>query len=73
MNVETRVTAVRMIPQSAQFVTDSQDVQAIKGHIGGIAYDYDSFFVIVGDGDYAAVWGMCGIVPHLSKLVTQLL
>ncbi len=53
-------------------VTDSQDVAAVKAHIGQLADGYDAFFVRVDDGDYSEVWGFCGAVPYLSKLVTRL-
>ena len=55
-----------------QFVSDGQDVAPIKEHIGESAQEYDSFFVTIGDGDYVEVWGMCGIVPRLSKLISRL-
>jgi hypothetical protein len=55
-----------------QFVSDSQDVESVKEHIGKAAADYDSFFVIIGDGDYEEVWGMCGTVPYTSKLISRL-
>ena len=67
------ITTVRMIPENADFVSDSQDVQAIREHIGKAADGYDSFFVILGEGDYAHVWGIAGIVPHLSKLANKLI
>ena len=67
---------VRNIPHddSIIFVSDSQDVDAVKDHIGlADEYDYDSFFVVVANGDYTAVWGMVGIVPYLTKPVYRLL
>jgi hypothetical protein len=54
------------------FVSDSQDTAPIKADIAG-AKDYDAFFVLLGDGEYTEVWGMAGIVPFRSKLVTRLL
>jgi hypothetical protein len=47
-----------------QFVSDSQDVQAIREHLGTAAGNYDAFFVDTRDGEYTEVWGMCGIVPY---------
>lgn len=64
--------SVNMVPDEAEFVSDSQEADAIKESLGPDAQVYDSFFVIVGDGDYEAVWGMVGIVPYNSKLVTRL-
>ena len=43
------------IPDEAILVSDSQDVRAVKRHIGKKAYGFDSFFVIVGNGDYDCV------------------
>jgi hypothetical protein len=40
--------------------------------LNGLAGITDSYFVAVKDGDYAEIWGMAGIVPYLSKLVTRL-
>lgn len=67
------VRAVVNIGPEFQFLSDSQDVAPVKEHVGESASDYDSFFVRVADGDYAEVWGMCGIVPFTSKLVRRLL
>ena len=67
-----QTTIVRALPAELQFVSDSQDVQAVREHIGADANDYDAFFVGVVDGDYTEVWGMVGIVPYLSKLVSRL-
>jgi hypothetical protein len=67
------VTAVRLLREHLQFVSDSQGVQNVKDRIGPDAEVYDSFFVATSDGDYTEVWGMCGTVPYLSKLVSKLL
>lgn len=67
------MNTVNQIPEEAIFVSDSQDVIEIKNIVGEKAEPYDSFFVIVGDGEYKAVWGMVGIVPYLSKLVSKIL
>jgi sensor domain CHASE-containing protein len=66
------VRTVACLDDSLQFISDSQDVEPIKENIGESAQDYDAFFVAQKDGDYTEVWGMCGIVPRLSKLVTRL-
>ena len=68
-----RLSTVNALGSDLQLVSDSQDVQAIRDHIGGtIADDYDAFFVSTADGDYSEVWGMVGVIPYLSKLVTRL-
>ena len=56
-----------------QLVSDSQDVQAIREYLGKDAGGYDAFFVAIEDGDYVEVWGMVGIIPYNSKLVSRLI
>lgn len=63
---------IKNLPENAQFVSDSQEVNSIKEFLGRAANKYDSFFVIVGDGEYDAVWGMYGIIPYLYKEVKKL-
>jgi uncharacterized protein DUF6839 len=67
------MSAVGALSNRLQFVSDSQDVEPIKAHIGESADGYDAFFVDIADGDYIEVWGICGIVPYTSKLTTRLL
>lgn len=55
------------------FLSDSQDTQAIRKHVGEKADGYDAFFVKIADGDYSEVWGICGIVPVRSKLASRLI
>jgi hypothetical protein len=66
------MTAVAALPKDLQFVSDSQDVQAIRESLGNAAGNYDAFFCRVKDGEYKEVWGICGIVPHMTKLTTRL-
>lgn len=55
------------------FVSDSQDVEAVRDTLGTVSEGYDSFFVkLDGDGDYAEVYGMAGIVPKLNKTVYKI-
>jgi hypothetical protein len=58
-----------------QFISDSQDTAAIRFDFGPawLGFDYDSYFVRIEDGEYKEVWGMAGIVPYLSKIVTRVL
>lgn len=65
-------TIIANIPAEAILCTDSQDCDAIRENVGPDAAEYDSFFVIIGDGDYSAVWGFCGYVPYNSKLTILL-
>jgi len=67
------MSAVAALPQELQFISDSQDTAPVKEYIGESASGYDAFFVNVQDGDYTEVWGICGIIPRLSKLTTRLL
>lgn len=68
-----RMRTVANLGQHLYFVSDSQDVQAIREHLGEDAGNYDAFFVDVRDGEYVELWGMCGIVPYNSKLVSRLI
>lgn len=72
MDTTKEVYYVRDMPDDFQFCSDSQDVQAIKNHLGELPDDYDSFFVLIGDGDYIAVYGMFGIIPYLNKHVYRI-
>jgi hypothetical protein len=67
------MSAVGALPMELQFISDSQDVTAVKERIGEPAQGYDAFFVAIQDGDYVEVWGICGIVPYVTKLTSRLL
>jgi len=67
------ITTVRDIPSNYTFIDLSQDVDSLKDHLGKEADEYSSFFVLVGDGDYDAIYGMYGTVPHLNKTVYKIL
>jgi hypothetical protein len=68
------LSTVAQLSHELHFVSDSQDVDAIREHFAAdwAGNDYDAYFVGVEDGDYTEVWGMVGIVPYLSKLVRKL-
>ena len=68
----TAALTVSELPAALQFVSDSQDTNAIKEHIGQAASEFDAFFVAVGDGDYAEVWGMRGSIPLNCKTVIRI-
>lgn len=59
-------SVVKDIPKEYQFISNDTDVKEINKMY---RTDYDSFFVIVGEGDYDSVYGMEGIVPDLDKAV----
>ena len=66
-------------PDDMMFISDSQDVEAIKenmcyyvcreNHKHKTA-EFDSFFVIVGEGEYNFLAGIKGIVPYNYKHAT---
>ena len=70
---KNKMRVVANLGQHLNFISDSQDVQAIREYLGEDAGNYDAFFVDVQNGDYVEVWGMVGIVPYLSKLVSRLI
>lgn len=75
MSTETRtVSTVAAMGDHLQFVSDSQDTASIRFDFGPSwdGFEYDAYFVAIADGEYTEIWGMCGIVPYLSKLVTRL-
>ena len=65
------MNTVAEIPDDYTFVVDVQDIGPIRDRFDPDA-EYDTYFVQVQDGDYAAVYGIMGIVPSLSKPVTRL-
>jgi hypothetical protein len=69
---KNKMRLVAHLGQHLQLITDSQEVYAIREYLGKDAGNYDAFFVDVQNGDYAEVWGMCGIIPYNSKLVSRL-
>lgn len=67
------VKTIGELPRGLFLVTDSQDADAVRQHIGPAAADYDSFFVAMGEGEYSVVWGFEGIVPWNHKKAWRLL
>lgn len=63
-----KMRTVANLGKHLQLITDSQDVRAVREYLGERAGNYDAFFV-----DYTEVWGMCGIVPYMTKLVSRLI
>lgn len=70
---KNKMRMVANLGQHLQFISDSQDVHAIREHLGEDAGNYDAFFVDVRDGEYVELWGMVGSVPYNSKLVSRLI
>lgn len=61
---------VEQLPAHLTFISDTQDVEAIRERLGlTLIEDYDSFFVAIKDGDYSEVWGMYGTVPTNRLMV----
>ncbi len=69
---KNKMSVVASLPKHLQLVSDTQDAQAIREYLGKDAGNYDAFFVAIVDGDYTEVWGMVGIIPYNSKLVSKL-
>ena len=73
---EVKVSSIAALDSRTdlQFISDSQDTAAIRFDFGPAwdGFDYDSYFVRAEDGEYKEIWGMSGIVPYKSKLVTRL-
>jgi hypothetical protein len=67
------IITVAALTADFQFVSDSQDVQSIRD-MAGIDPDreYDAFFVVVEDGDYACIFGMQGTVAHYQRNLYRL-
>lgn len=72
---------VNWLDSKMVFVSNSQDVQAIKNDLGyqakmpnGYTFhlkDIDAFFVEITDGDYGEIWGMSGIIPYNTREVIR--
>ncbi len=63
------------LPQEAILVIDSQDVAAVRSSLGitaANADEFDAFALLIGDGDYRAVWGFNGF-PYAWKSAYPLL
>jgi len=63
---------IKELPIDLQLITDSQDVESIKHHVGPEAEECDGFLVRVEDGDYAEIWGFYGNIPWKWKSATLL-
>jgi hypothetical protein len=65
---------VQEVPADAVLITDSSEVSHLRSMFELLESEaYDSFFVIVKDGDYARAWGMFGIVPRNHKRLYPLI
>ncbi len=49
------------------FVSDTQDVMAVRSYGYDTDGEYNSYFVMLRDGEYIAVYGMYGIIPDTYK------
>lgn len=61
---------VAQVPNDYDFVTDSTEVAAINSQVDGGA-DFDAYFIKQNDGEIVGAYGMYGIIPFNSKLVTS--
>jgi hypothetical protein len=72
--MEVSQMRVRDIPKEAILVNDTQDIKYILNHLGRKRRsEYRSLFVIVENGDYAAVWGCKYYIPYDNDEVRKLL
>ena len=55
--------------EDLSLISDSQDVQQIKDHLGNHPEinEFDSFFVKIEDGEYVEIFAFWGSVPYLGK------
>ena len=61
------------IPEDVEFVCNGADVQAIYDTAGPFPDDhYRSFFVPIGEGEYAVIWGCEWTVPYLERQCDRL-
>lgn len=62
---------VKDIPNCSemQFISDSQEVELIKHDLDIEEKEFNSFFVLVENGDYSEVYGMFGIIPYTDNTV----
>lgn len=67
----TSTMRVSDLPDFFQFVSDTQDVEAVRENLSPLMrrQGYDSYWVFAEDGEYVLVYGMDGIVPHMDKYV----
>jgi hypothetical protein len=65
---------VKDIPKEAVLVNNSQDVNYIlRYHLGRKHSKYRSLFVVIGDGNYEAIWGCKYCIPYNDDNVRKLL
>lgn len=70
--MKTYNTVKDLEDEDIAFVCDSQEVKAIKENVPITAKPYDSFFVVVENGDYKRLYGMFGTVPWHTKRIYQI-
>ena len=63
---------IEKLPDYLTLITDSQEVEGIKEHLGVLPFDYDVFFIQVGWCGYNEVWGVEGSIPYLSRIADRL-
>ena len=63
---ESTQEPIGLIPDNAQFVSDSQDVQPVRDELGNHCNPdrFEAFFVIAEDGEYKTIWGIHSIIPR---------
>jgi hypothetical protein len=72
MTMTTMVAKVKDMGREYMFTTDTDECDSIRDMLRPHSCHFDSFFVIVGDGDYEEIWGMEGTTPWTGNYVTRL-
>ena len=70
-DLEMIVRQSGFINSQLMLVDNSQEVRSIHGYFP-TSKEYDAFFVIIENGDYAAVWGFYGSVPYTGKNIYRI-
>lgn len=60
---------VRNLPKDVQYISNDLECEFMQQVTNT---NYDQFFVIMGDGEFLAAWGMFGVVPTLTKPVYRI-
>lgn len=68
------VVRVDQLPDNYQLLQDSQDCIAALESCGYPAsrYEGDSFFALIGDGEYLELWRVSGFVPANDSCVKRI-
>jgi hypothetical protein len=57
------ITKVKDIPEKAILINEIQDIRFLWHYLGN-AEEYNSFFVVIGYGEYEDIWGVQKAFPE---------